>query len=340
MEARAQQIKNFGDGSIPVLTYTNAKWASTMFSEHLELLSDESLFLPDSRMCSGFLDYPLDIRETDAKSGYSLCRWDFRNSETQNIFSELLVNSSKHPSTSGIFIDNGHSVSCDAEKAYSNMTPADRASFFEGQNQAYRQAFLQLEEQGQYPILSSTIGYEEYGSLVPWEDACPEDQEAVTEALEGTAYARNNEFWMWNLGETASRQILNTIREAEDGIPTIVHMPYFPEDGGCLEGCLAINGEQVRFSEEEFVEFGIAAFLIGITPGSYFGFSDMQSDTEGGGWFDESWKYYSIYDELVTGEPVSEPVVSDDGMEFSRDFENGSVFIDVGTGTYELDFDF
>jgi hypothetical protein len=31
------------------------------------------------------------------------------------------------------------------------------------------------------------------------------------------------------------------------------------------------------------------------------GFSDMQNDAEGGGWFDVSWEYHSQYDTIVTG---------------------------------------
>jgi hypothetical protein len=34
------------------------------------------------------------------------------------------------------------------------------------------------------------------------------------------------------------------------------------------------------------LEFGIAAFLVSMGQGSYFESSDMQSDPEGGGWFD------------------------------------------------------
>jgi hypothetical protein len=93
----------------------------------------------------------------------------------------------------------------------------------------------------------------------------------------------------------------------------------------------------VERRKNEFLEFGIAAFLVSMGPGSYFGFSDMQNDAEGGGWFDVSWEYHSQYDTIVTGRPVGEVKISDDGMSFTRAFENGTVWVNAADGSYEID---
>jgi hypothetical protein len=73
-------------------------------------------------------------------------------------------------------------------------------------------------------------------------------------------------------------------------------------------------------------------------PGSYFGYSNMQAEPEGGGWFDENWQYYEQYDTIVTGIPLNEASVSNNGMTFTRKFENGEVWINVANGTYALNF--
>jgi hypothetical protein len=136
---------------------------------------------------------------------------------------------------------------------------------------------------------------------------------------------------------TRPKQIRNTIRETRNGIPVIVHMGYFSVDGGCAEGCVALDGSSKTFSKDEFLEFGIVAFLVSMGPGSYFGFSDMQNDAEGGGWFDVSWEYHSQYDTIVTGRPVGEVEISDDGVVFTRTFENGTVWVNAADGSYEID---
>ena len=56
---------------------------------------------------------------------------------------------------------------------------------------------------------------------------------------------------------------------------------YCAADGGCAEGCVKLDGSPKSFSEDEFLEFGIAAFLVSMGPGSYFETSDMQTDAEG-----------------------------------------------------------
>lgn len=51
----------------------------------------------------------------------------------------------------------------------------------------------------------------------------------------------------------------------DDGIPIIVHTPYFRSGDGCLDGCFGgVNGdERVMFaSMEMFLEFSMAAFLV------------------------------------------------------------------------------
>lgn len=47
---------------------------------------------------------------------------------------------------------------------------------------------------------------------------------------------------------------------------------------------------------------------------------------EGGGWFDVSWDYHAQYDMIVTGRPVGESEISDDGMLFTRTFEKTGRF--------------
>lgn len=336
MNKQVSRIKELGREDIPVLTYMNAKWAGSMYSDQRELLEQQGLFLEDPRGCEGFIDYPLDIAETGKTTGLQNCRWDFLNPNTQGAFADAVEVASAGPAD-GIFFDNAHSVSCDGEQEFSEMGEAEREDFMLAQNESYLNVFNRLNELGKHPVLSTTMGFAEIGGQVPWEGDCPLWEEELLETMEGVSFSRNNEFWMWNLGETASNQILNSIEEAEQGVPLIVHTPYFPSGSGCLEGCFGKT--QVEFSEQEFLEFSVAAFLIAMSPGSFFGFSNMEAESEGGGWFDQSWDYYSLYDEIVTGEPISGAEASEDGMQFSREFENGSVFIDLMTGDYELNFE-
>jgi len=300
MNEQVERIKELGRSDIPVLTYMNAKWAGSMYSDQRELLKSQELFIEDSRGCEGFIDYPLDVDESGEKTGLEYCRWDFSNAETQAAFLNAVELASEGPAD-GVFFDNSHSVSCDGEAEYSEMTRAEREEFLLAQNETYENAFSQMNQTGKHPVLSTTMGFREIGGQVPWEADCPLWEEGLIETMEGVSFSRNNEFWMWNLGETASSQILNSIQEGEQGIPLIVHTPYFPSGSGCLEGCFGET--QVEFSEREFLEFSVASFLIAMSPGSFFGFSNMEAESEGGGWFDESWDYYSLYDEIVTGEP-------------------------------------
>ena len=336
MDEQARRIR--ANGGPPTLVYRNAQWAGTMFEPQRALLERQDLFLPDARDCAGFIDYPLDVGETGATTGLAYCRWDVRNPETRAAFLEVVDRAVAGPAN-GVFFDNGHSVACDAAGELSRLTPDQRLTFLDAQNALYAEAFALLSERGSYPILSTTMGFREYGAQVPWEDDCPRWQEDLISRLDGIPFARNNEFWMWNLGDLAARQVLNAMEEARHGVPTIVHMPYFPEDDGCLEGCYGRGDQRIRFTEEAFLEFGMAAFLVSMGPGSYFGFSDMQAEPEGGGWFDESWRYYEQYDRIVTGRPLGEAVVSNDGMTFTRRFEHGTVSVNVADGSYTLDLE-
>ncbi|HAA13305.1 MAG TPA: hypothetical protein DCE41_17100, partial [Cytophagales bacterium] len=317
------------------LVYRSGMWAGSMFAKQWESLQDQSLFLEDERLSSGFIDYPRDVDESGEESGLKYCRWDFRKCETRAEYAELIAAAAREQ-TAGVFFDNAQSVPCDNQNELSYMSREARAAFMQAQTQVYAEVFSELVNNNQYPILSTTNGFSDIGGLVPWENDCPEGEEVLLEALEGIPFARNNEFWMWNLGETAARQMRNSIRETERGIPIIVHMPYFPNDGGCLEGCLTLDGEEKTYAQDEFLEFGMAAFLVAMGPGSYFGFSDMQNDPEGAGWFDVSWDYHPQFDRIVTGNPVGEVQVSNSGMTFTRQFENGTVWVNCADGTYGL----
>ena len=338
MANEVRRIKKFSDEAPPVLTYLSAEWAGAMYQDQRKLLNRRpELFLRDPRDCEGFIEYPQDINETGFSSPADFCRWDFRRKAAQKSFLRV-VKTAAEGNADGIFFDGGHTVSCDEASTLSRMTLKQRGRFMDGQHRAYRRAFSYLAKQGQYPILSTTVGFAEFQGQVPWGDDCPRAEEDLPRALDGIPFARNNEFWTWNLGALASRQIHNAIEESRRGIPTIVHMPYFPEDAGCLEGCFDVQGKRVRFTKNNFLEFGMAAFLVSMGPGSYFGFSDMQSDPEGGGWFDESWDFFPKYDQIVTGAPIGDVFVSRDGMKFRRLFENGVAMVNVADGSYVLDF--
>lgn len=337
MDSEATRITDFSPDSPPVLTYLSALWAGSMYKDQRELLDNQSLFLPDARDCEGFIEYPQDVDESGFTSPADYCRWDFRRPKSRRAFLDV-VQQAISANASGVFFDGGHSVACDEASELSRLTKSERRRFMDQQNSTYRAAFEDLVKHGAYPILATTIGFKDIGALVPFENDCPRAEEDLLQALDGVPFARYNEFWMWNLGDIASRQIRNTMLEARNGVPTIVHMPYFPKDGGCLEGCYGTDDRRIDFTEQEFLEFGVAAFLVSMGPGSYFGFSDMQSDAEGGGWFDESWEHFALYDEIVTGRPIGETAVSKDGMRFTRVFENGVASVNVADGTYRLDF--
>ncbi|WP_432664737.1 putative glycoside hydrolase [Wukongibacter baidiensis] len=336
MEDQAKRIKKAYPDAPPILVYRSGMWAGSMFKKQWEALQNQKLFLKDSRMGEGFINYPMDVDESGFETDLKYCRWDFRKPETRKVYQSLIKSAAKED-TSGVFFDNAQSVASDGEKELSRMSFKERKEFMESQLEAYTDAFSTLVNNNKYPILSTTNGFSDIGALVPWENDCPRGEEAIIEALEGIPFARNNEFWMWNLGETAAKQIRNAIRETENGIPIIVHMPYFSKDGGCLDGAIKLDGSKKIFTKDEFLEFGIAAFLVSMGEGSYFGFSDMQSDPEGAGWFDVSWEYHDQYDDIITGKPIGDVRVSNDGMTFTRTFENGTVWVNCADGTYSID---
>lgn len=335
MEEQCRRMKAAYPDGPPTLVYRSGMWAGSMFKNQLTALRNQDLFLQDERHCKGFIDYPLDVDESGETTGLKYCRWDFRKCEARKTYLNLMENAAME-ATDGVFFDNAQSVPCDESGHLSYMSKDARRSMMESTQELYAHVFSKLVAANKYPILSTTNGFGDIGAQVPWENDCPLAEEALLRALDGIPFARNNEFWMWNLGETAAKQIRNSIRETEAGIPIIVHQPYFPRDGGCLEGCNLPGGGQKAFTKDEFLEFGIAAFLVSMGPGSYFGFSDMQSDAEGGGWFDVSWDYHPQYDGIVTGAPVGPPMVSNGGMTFTREFENGTVWVNCANGTYSL----
>lgn len=335
MDEQVNRFKAQFPSGPPMLVYRSGMWAGSMFEEQWLALQDQSLFLEDERHCNGFIDYPRDVDESGEKSGLQYCRWDFRKCSARSSFRQL-IESATLESSDGIFFDNAQSVPCDEVNHVSLMTKPARKSFQQAQSELYAEVFSLLVNNNQYPILSTTNGFSDIGAQVPWENDCPEGEEALLSALEGIPFARNNEFWMWNLGETAAKQMRNSLRETERGIPIIVHMPYFPNDGGCAEGCIRLDGSRKTFTQDEFLEFGMAAFLVAMGPGSYFGFSDMQNDPEGGGWFDVSWDYPIQFDQVVTGEPTGEVVVTENGMRFSREFANRTVWVNCSDGSYSL----
>jgi len=336
MEKQVENFKAAHPNGPPMLVYRSGMWAGSMFKEDWDALQDQSLFLPHECECDGFIDYPRDVDESGDITGLKYCRLDFRKPETRSVYKGLIEQVAMGNSD-GVFFDNAQSVPCDEANELSNMTYETRESFMQSQLELYAEVFSVLVNNNKYPILSTTNGFSDIGAQVPWENDCPLAEEAIMEALEGIPFARNNEFWMWNLGETAAKQIRNSIKETQNGIPVIVHMPYFPNDGGCLDGCVQSDGSVKSFTKDEFLEFGMAAFLVSMGPGSYFGFSNMQNDPELGGWGDVSWEYHSQYDTIVTGDPIGEVQISNDGMTFTREFENGMVWVNCADGTYSVD---
>ncbi len=335
MENQVTQFKAAHPEGPPMLVYRSGMWAGSMYEKQWEALQDQSLFLQDERLCDGFIDYPRDVDESGDVTGLKYCRWDFRKCNARSTYKSLLELAAAE-NTDGVFFDNAQSVPCDDEQLLSFMTKEAREAFMQSQLELYAEIFSTLVNNNKYPILSTTNGFADIGAQVPWEKDCPLAEEAIIQALQGIPFARNNEFWMWNLGETAAKQIRNSIRETENGIPIIVHMPYFSLDNGCLEGCRKLDGSMKSFTKDEFLEFGMAAFLVSMGPGSYFGFSDMQNDPEGGGWFDVSWDYHQQYDNIATGKPVGTVEVSNNGMTFTRAFENGTVWVNCADGTYAI----
>ncbi len=335
MEEQCQRMKaTYPDGP-PCLVYRSGMWAGSMYKEQFLSLQNQSLFIKDERHSPGFIDYPLDVDESGDKTGLKYCRWDFRKCAARKEYKRLM-DLAVQEATDGIFFDNAQSVPCDETNHLSFMSREARKAMMTATLELYANVFSNMVANDKYPILSTTNGFSDIGAQVPWENDCPLAEEALLDAMQGIPFARNNEFWMWNLGETAAKQIRNSMRETERGIPIIVHQPYFPNDGGCLEGCKTANGGTKTFTKDEFLEFGMAAFLVSMGEGSYFGFSDMQNDPEGGGWFDVSWDWHQQYEQVATGRPLGPATISNNGMTFTRQFENRTVWVNCSDGTYSL----
>lgn len=335
MEQQVIQFKTAYPNGPPMLVYRSGMWAGSMYEKQWQSLQNQDFFIQNDRHCAGFISYPRDVDESGFITDLKYCRWDFRKCAAREEYKSL-IGFAALENTDGVFFDNVQSVACDESNNYSSMTYESRKSFMNAQLEMYAESFSELVNNNKYPILSSTNGFTSIGAQVPWENDCPESEEAILAALDGIPFARNNEFWMWNLGETAAKQIRNSLEETRNGIPIIVHMPYFPNHGGCLEGCIKLDGSSKTFTKSAFLEFGIAAFLVSMGEGSYFGFSDMQNDPELGGWGDISWEYEPQYDTVVTGSPIGAVQISNNGMTFTRTFENGTVWVNCADGTYGI----
>jgi len=308
------------------------------------LRGNQDSFLNDSRLCEGFTDYPLDINgEPPKPSGIERCRYDFTKKSAVDFFEKTVVGAvAASKSIAGVFIDNAQSVACDGDQEVSRLNPAQRAAQMTAGHGVYKSSFAGLVDNGKYPILSTTNRYSTISEpLVPWEDQCPYGFEATAAALKGVPFARNFEFFMWQLGDTCKAHISNGILETAAGIPSIVHTPYFPQGHGCSGGCKGSKGQAVKFTEQTFLEFSMAAFLITAGKGSYFGFSNMQDPRDNddlGGWADVSWDYYKQYDSVVTGRPLGPgtAIANSGGAAFKRSFEKGEVEVDCRFGIYKF----
>ena len=268
----------------PCLTYRSGEWSGTMYpsqKEHMQ--SHQELYLTSTFDCDGFTDYPLDIiNEPPNDSGIERCRPDFRLQGARDFYVDTVINQNvaNDPNVDGVFIDNGQSVACDNEMESSDLTFEQRRQMQRDQLVAYTDAFSILNSKRKYPILSTTNRFTSVDTpLVPWGADCPDPEEMTISAFHdaGVAFARNNEFFMWQLGATCGAQLQNALLEGQAGVPLIVHAPYFRSGEGCLEGCFNDNDERIRFdSMTKFLEFSMAAFLTVAGTGSYFGFSDME----------------------------------------------------------------
>eukprot|EP00008_Paramoeba_atlantica_P010519 CAMPEP_0201492094 /NCGR_PEP_ID=MMETSP0151_2-20130828/32075_1 /ASSEMBLY_ACC=CAM_ASM_000257 /TAXON_ID=200890 /ORGANISM="Paramoeba atlantica, Strain 621/1 / CCAP 1560/9" /LENGTH=408 /DNA_ID=CAMNT_0047878757 /DNA_START=88 /DNA_END=1312 /DNA_ORIENTATION=+ len=346
--AQVRQCENlaahFPDSSPPCLVYRNGMWASTMFPLQYSVLNSTSnpFFNQDESDfdCSGFIDYAMDMEDDPPNHlGIDCCLWDFRAPSAQKVFPEIVVRGVINESTvtKGLFVDNSQSVPCTIDE-YTFLTRHQRKELMIDGMATYRASFQNLVDNDKYGILSTTNRFSTISTpLVPWEDECPLSEEYIISSLEGVPFARNFEFWMWQMGDTCVSQIENGILEAENGIPMIVHQGWFPDDRGCLDGCRSHQKHLIHFSQDEFLEFGMAAFLVASGEGSFFGFSNMQDpqDEYGlGGWADVSWDYFDQYDDIVSGKPLGPPL-QDNGV-FHRVFENGLVKVDCKRGRYDL----
>lgn len=182
-----------------------------MYSQQTAFLADsQDSFLPSTELCDGFLGYPADIvtEPTPAWPHGDRCRYDFRKAAAQSFFDTKLTEQVKdRANVAGLFVDNGFSVPCDGHGEYSAMSEVERQDFQEQQIDTYVRSFKKLADAGKYGILSSTNQFSEVShKVIPWENQCPLGEESTVRAFRtaGVPYARNNEFWMQNMGKTCA----------------------------------------------------------------------------------------------------------------------------------------
>ena len=333
-----------GSNAPPCFVYRNGQWAGTMYSMQNQLLRDhQDAFVGSSDSswsCSGQVDYPLNIvDEPTPSSGISQCLFDMRQQSARTVFQEIITGvNNESDVTAGVFIDNGESIVCDNEEHLTSFSEAERREMQNRTFQVYRDAIQSLQSSNKYLILSTPNRYSSVSHpLVPWESSCPHREEELVGAMSDLPFARNFEFFMWNLGSTCESHIKNGMLERQNGVPLIVHTPYFAESKGCSGGCIRSDGNRVNYTEQEFLSLTMAAFLVVYGKGSYFGFSQMDDPNDEyqlGGWADVSWPYYSLYD-TDFGAPTADPVEVS-SMRFQRQFQNGIAMIDCSTGEYSL----
>eukprot|EP00911_Craspedida_sp_UC1_P001543 UC1_evm1s1165 len=296
-------------GAPPCLVYRSGQWAGSMYASQASFLRDhQEALLPSQSKCRGFTDYPADIlNEPPADLNLPYCRYDFRTAVARDFYADVIAEEiSQDGAVQGLFVDNGYSSACDSDGEYSELTRGERARLQDDTTAAYVAAFSKIAAVNKYAILSSTNRFSDIKQpLVPWESDCPRPEESTVREMRaaGVPYARNFEFFMWDLGATCAAHIRNNMLEAENEVPTVVHTPYFPSRNGCgaERGCRNDSGNRVKFTKTTFLEFSMAAFLVGVGKGSYFGFSNMElPGDELGGWGDIAWDYFAQYDSVIT----------------------------------------
>ena len=103
------------------------------------------------------------------------------------------------------------------------------------------------------------------------------------EAMSDLPFERNFEF-LRNLGATCESHMKNAMLERQNGVPLIVHTPYFADWKGCADGCIGSDGNRVNYTEQ-FLS-SLAAFLV-VTVKAVTGFSQMDDPNDEyqlGGW--------------------------------------------------------
>ena len=342
-------IKAHKTDAPPCLVYRSGKWAGYFYKLQKAFLGTQSRFLsPDKDgECAEDMGFARG-QVGNLNMTQTACKYDFAQSSVRDWYGNtMLAEIANEPSVDGVFIDNGQSVGCDNIAHYTDMSASTRANFLDLQLQSYAAGFQAIADANKYSVFSTTNQWPQpHGKILNFETGCGDTEENIVTAFDGIPWARNYEFFMWQTGNICSSQMLNFINETRKGVPVFVHVPYFPvgdlsDSGGCQEKCyLPTNNGQdfIGYTEEQFLNMSMAAFLIGMGPGSYFGFSNMDSPLDtvgGGGWFDVSWEYYDLYD-IRVGQPLTDPIISKNSYKFERHFENYYAMVDCYTGEYEL----